>query len=172
MEPLLRRRALAPYAYAGANPIIKIDPLGLVAWSCSDVQVGAGEFWTRAVAEVECTSACVNNRRVHARYFIGMTGPIGQVEIPVSLGGWDLEDDEAVPNAQSLEGTFSIRGGEAVVIIGISYTAVVQGKGHSGWSVSVAGGLGFSAYALVGASKLADKTEGCCTNGPPIIHAR
>jgi hypothetical protein len=58
----MERRALAPYAYVGANPISKIDPLGLVAWSCSDVQLAAGEAWAKAWAEVECNSACVNNR--------------------------------------------------------------------------------------------------------------
>jgi hypothetical protein len=166
--------ALQPYAYVRGNPVSRVDPFGLVEWSCNTAQLSAGAVWSFGVLYAECTSECVNNRRVRGDYLIGATGPGVGFAIPFELSGWTLEDFEATPDARNLQGSFALRGCSISPFFGFSSTQVTQGEGVGDWSGSFTGGLGLNCYALAGGAKLVNTVQDCCVGRgePPIITGR
>ncbi|MDY7095208.1 MAG: RHS repeat-associated core domain-containing protein, partial [Acidobacteriota bacterium] len=173
-DPLGKKGSRNLYSYVEANPIVRIDQLGLVSWSCTTLELSVGGLLAAGVFYVNCESACVGNRKVVGDYLVGGFGAGLGIAIPFELGAWDLEDGQQHPEASSLEGSFSLRGCSATPVVGFAVTEVSQGKGTGSWSLSPTFGLGLNCYALGGGSTLIKETESCCNSpeAPPSIRAR
>jgi RHS repeat-associated protein len=160
------------FSYAKDNPLRFIDPLGLIAWACSTVEISVGVGWAGGLFFVECESECVNGKKVFGDYGVGGFGWGLGFAIPAELGTWDLTDGMADPDAENLEGHFAIHGGSVTPFFGFSYTRVEQGLGVGSWGGAPSGGFGVNYFFLSGASKLFDSWEECCDSEGPFIGPR
>ncbi len=160
------------FSYAKDNPLRFIDPLGLISWACSTVEISVGVGWAGGLFFVECESECVNGKKVFGDYGVGGFGWGLGFAIPAELGTWDLTDGVADPDAENLEGHFAIHGGSVTPFFGFSYTRVEQGLGVGSWGGAPSGGFGVNYFFLSGASKLFDSWEECCDSEGPFIGPR
>jgi RHS repeat-associated protein len=165
-----RRRDLNPYLFAGANPTLLGDPLGLATWDCT-IKVGGGQFpapigIAAAAIQVDCVSRCqcLRKTRVH------LTGILagGGAGIPFSgtTSYNTLDDDEACPVAGNLSGIAGILSASAATPwFGASCSAVQLGEA-SGGGCSGAKGVAFGVDALVGFTYVRDSYDGPCCGDP------
>jgi RHS repeat-associated protein len=172
-DPLGRSGDPHPYLYAGGNPLLLVDPLGLVSWSCKVFEVSGGHHFGAAGFFVECDTGCVDGYRVLGHYLIGGVGLAEGVTLPVEVGYWQLEDHTSTADTKNLEGPFGLGSCSITIGAGFSVAQVFQGKGHGSWSAEPSFGLGAGCLALGGYSKLVNTRDGCCVSGPnPVITAQ
>jgi RHS repeat-associated protein len=176
----------SPYGYTNGNPVLLVDPLGLVKWHCTYakfekglLELGArkimrgvsGKFGFAIVLDgFACTSDCACGRRVFANVAAGGAGLGLSLEVPFvgrdwsgSAGHIELEDSSACPDASSLQGGFLIASAGAQVGYGVECAHINLGSAHGG-GCHGAWGLGIGGAAAAGVSKTFFQTSTkCCS---------
>ena len=172
-DPLGQRGDAHPYLYSAANPLLLVDPLGLVSWRCDVFEGSWGKAFGGAAFFVECDTGCVDGQRVIGHYVIGAVGPMASATLPVEVGFWNLEDYTSTPAPANLEGPFGISSCSVTIGIGFSAAQVFQGKGEGAWSFEPSFGVGAGCFGAGGYSKLVNTRSGCCAEGStPVITSR
>lgn len=166
VDPLGLAGDLNLYRYASDNPVVFVDPRGLVAWTCSFTSLGGG----KAIAGVQhtkmtCYGPCdeEENRKWYVDLDIDVAGFSVGLPIPsLSIGKVELNDDSIHADPDNLGGPAVIKNIGAGLWFGYGHTEFEIGwaKGTaSGWG---GGNIGASFDVMAGISMIREQEEVCC----------
>jgi len=158
------------YAYARANSLSRIDPLGLVDWSGTFSGGTVGSIRTAGFYYFDLKTQCINKKRGFAKGFAIGVGFGWGIDVSFTLSAQEFKDFEVIPNPNVFVGGFVFgQGGVALCsrnagCAGISYTGVlVLGDAYAEAGLSASKGLDFGVNFIGGHSILLDgKVEDCC----------
>jgi RHS repeat-associated protein len=162
------------YSYVRNAPVRRVDPTGLVAWTCTTVSASHSPAAMPVVAAgflATCTSPCVNHRQVEGVYAILAGGRGESFSLPLEFGSWTVEDDQGTPDGKNLEGAFTYAGVSVVPGWGVSYSVTHMGLGHGTWGFSSASGIGIGIMDVAGRSFMRQQESKCCNLDGPVMHA-
>lgn len=152
------------FGYTRQNPTLFLDPLGLVEWTCSGIQLQAV---IASGAAVQCDTGCVNGFRATTTLLVGGLG-FGP-DISVEATQWVLEDGTDTPDPKNLGGPAFVGGCSVTPVIGVSVGPVNAGKGNSGtFSLSPTAGLGIGCSSFTGRSRAFSSRVDCCSDTPTM----
>ncbi|MBI4988379.1 MAG: RHS repeat-associated core domain-containing protein [Rhodocyclales bacterium] len=168
-DPIGLRGGINTYSYATENPLLRVDPLGLVDWSGTFAGGTVGRGGTAGLYYFDLKSQCVNGKRGHVKgWALGVGFGLG-IDISFTTSPANFKDHESTPNPDIFEGNFLYgQGGLSLCSKtgcgGISYTGILQLGGayaEAGWGSSK--GLDFGANIIGGRSKVTYRlVEPCC----------
>ena len=170
-DPIGLGGGLNTYAYVGGNPIRKIDPLGLVEWSGSQVEfgaaVGVGGLFTTLTLESECVNGQMGKATVWAvGPSIGLSA--GVKDFPELPGGSSpsvqFEDNFSHVDPRVFDGFFSgYWAGVMAAPFKLGFNITVLGGAHAvGVSPSYGFGLGAGYSYTVGSSTVISSSVEPC----------
>jgi hypothetical protein len=163
-DPIGIAAGLNTYAYVENNPVIYVDPKGMIQWKGSQSVLGAAFEVGATRLKFELTTDCVNGKRGYAEVVAG--GPTVGFGVKVSATGVSqvvFEDYLSHINPFVFEGlakfvVFSWAAGT----MGYSWQAIelggarlIGGGFQMGYDASATGGIG---YSRIEASRIED----CC----------
>lgn len=157
-DPIGLKSGVNTYAYAKQNPLIYIDPLGLVVWKGTYFTAGAGlvtfEIYT-------LWSRCVNGKKGYARvHALGATYGRG-----ATWGGGNITLDDHLPvvdpnvfNGDYLKVFAGLSAG-----IGYGFSFLILGGAGSPGAFDFEGGLDASSGVAIGQAWVVEKSlMDCC----------
>jgi len=157
-DPIGLNGGTNPYVYVANNPVIFVDPLGLVKWKGTASVIALTLGGGAARYTFDLLSECVNGKQVKANVVAG--GPIVGFGIKLSgtSGSIEFEDGNSEPDAFVFEGTATFVGAGGALGGGLGLSAIQLGGARSigggfvkGLDLSVFGGAGIS--RVVGSSE-------------------
>ena len=157
-DPSGIRGGINLYIYANANPLVSIDPKGLVTWTGS-VWVGTGKVGKKVgkiplkvgkiFVDLELESECINHKKVVASLTVENIKSHDNLHFPTEVfyAHVELDDHLPTPSAYGLQGDFEL--GTFGIVIGTGYLRTGMAYG-----TFIPGGLLFGGITLTGESKL------------------
>ena len=165
------------YSYVGANPLSRIDPLGLVDWAGQYFVLGGGIGPIGGgVAIFTLTSQCVAGERYFVRvrgsglsglYSPGATTRRFSAGFGETGGSITLSDGlDVLDPYRALEGDFFYGGAGLAIGIGYGFNEVHLGQASTNGIVSgVTGGIEFGLTTIAGRAKLLWAVKQQCADG-------
>lgn len=171
VDPVRRKAAARPYAYARLHPLRFVDPLGLTTWDCS-LSVGGADVpapigAAGAMIDADCKSRCQCGKQIRAHLTGGFVGVGFLLPVFGTTASMELSDDSNFPNAQSLQGPAGIGSAGAASPWAGAECAGVRLGSAKGVDCGGAKGVKFGADVLVGYVGVTNSFEGpCCKDTP------
>ena len=137
-DPIGLKGGFNTYSYVGSNPVLRIDPLGLVRWDGKYYFIGAG-FRVITVGRYifNLTSQCVDGVKYKVKVIATGKG-VGASPLPVTNtgGGITFRDNRSVPEPDVFNGEFVSLSAGVAWGIGYGYSAIRLGEATAtGWNV-------------------------------------
>ena len=167
-DPIGLAGGLNTHGYAGHNPVVNIDPLGLVEWRGNIRSVSVGEILGGVRIGVTLTSECVDNEA----YVVELSG-IGAgytFGVPFGLSGSSIRLRDRFPHPSpsnlnsAFESSFSLTGGALGAPGGISVSAIRLGHAF-GLNFGGFGGYEGAIFDFHGSTELVNSTQIECGCG-------
>ena len=161
----LKGGSLSPYVYVKNDPLMYVDPMGLVNWKgtfggiAAIRGVGAGFF------RFDLTSECKCNKRIRIQGYVSTLAAGIGLKYTGSGGSAEFYDYRDCPDAGIANGGAFIASAGAVFGGGVSCSKMTIG--HLYQNLSCGGptyGIDFSAAVYLGASMVTEAKEECCGN--------
>lgn len=169
-DPIGLQGGMNTYGYVGTNPLMKIDPQGLVEWSGTVITTGFTiPLNIGAVYEIYTLYAkCENGQRAKAR--VHASGFLGGVGVPVTLSGGSasFEDDYTRPDPDVFTGSYKSVG--YALVFGLGFGGSYTHLGGASSTISslkpalMAGVINIGITAALGLSQTFEKIECQCDN--------
>ena len=153
------------FSYTQANPILKIDPLGLVEWSGRTSSIGAVGIIGGILMYFDLTSECVCNKRIRLQgYASFLAAGLGAKLSGVSSAS-KFSDNYACPRDDVANGFAAAASIGWVTVGGASISATALGSLRSAWppiSTHVLGWDTSATVSILGWSWANALIEDCC----------
>ena len=163
-DPIGLGGGINTFGYVGGNPVVRIDPYGLVEWtgSMNVVSLVTGGGATRLSFELE--TKCVNGKKGRASVIAGGFAVGFGVSSAGSGSDITFEDNLSEVDPFVFEGGSKfVSAGYAFIGIGYGFSAIQLGgatsisAGHlMGWDASISGGAGISTVVSSSVEECAD----------------
>ncbi|MCC5809174.1 MAG: RHS repeat protein [Ectothiorhodospiraceae bacterium] len=168
-DPIGLAGGLNTYGYASGNPLLRVDPTGLVDWTAE--RTGGGIFVVFGTAHHRFTmvSDCVDGQQVRARVVVqvsGLGGAVGATTLPLSIDqGMVFRDNRHVPDAQVFSGQAGVMSiGLEVAPLGWSYRQFNLGQARyvPGTGEGATGGIEIGGSVATGSSTVIHSENIAC----------
>lgn len=105
-DPIGLEGGINPYGYVDNNPVNAIDPLGLISWKGSSLQVSAVSLVGGTFIRYELESECINGKK--AKIIVWAVGPSGGIgaKATATWSPAQFEDYDSMINVGNFNGLF------------------------------------------------------------------
>jgi RHS repeat-associated protein len=171
-DPIGLRGGTDTYSYVSANPLVSVDPSGLIRWSGDMYSATAAELFGGGVYEFDLRSECVNGKYGFVRVFasgIGVGGGLPSVKIAATGGAVKFQDGLSDIEPSIFNGSFVMASaGAGFILVGsIAYIQLGGAISVPEWPPTPSIGIDASVYAFGGRSLVFEQhIQDCCSPRP------
>jgi RHS repeat-associated protein len=167
-DPIGLDGGLSTYGYASQNPLVRVDPMGLVDWTGSFGGaaavdgVGGGVFFFSLESECKCNKKVVIEGTAFA-LAAGIGAKAVQSKYTGTGGGAAFHDFRSCPTEDVANGAFAMSSAGLAFGVGYGYSKITLGHLFSDFGGSKTYGWDASAAFYLGSSVVTNSRTECCS---------
>jgi len=131
-DPIGLGGGLNTYGYVGGNPLVRVDPNGLVEWTGEMRVVSFGALIGHVNAWFILNTKCINGKQGFARVKASGTGAlVGKGPYAATASRVAFDDGLSQVDPSVFNGDFVMASASFALLLGYSYSAILLGGAYS-----------------------------------------